>query len=565
MKGKIKKNLISDSKVISSVCYQNNLQITGNCRICLVKLNNFPKPVISYFLNNKVYYDNIVLKKKTLQKRYYTKTTTKTTDFTLIEILEKKTNSWTVDTEPDRYRHLPDIKTVLNKLETADHLTRMTKIDFLENCIDNPDVYCQFYLTELSKPTEAQNLFRAIERNVTFTTTIDRESGFKITSQVTETTKMDDLTKKIDACVEERNKKLFGQNHISARNKTLNNIAEDSIKMAYSQLAQGVFKAAPNLLAYGIPASVAAGTAYAATHSDTMDQTLEAIRKRGPEELYGGKGDSFDSIENNTKQPAEKKMKLKFLKPTTPSQRHVTLINKKHLAKKPIIKTKLKGLKNQAGRNNSGKITVFHKGNGHKKKYRLINFNRTIDSSGIVCSIEYDPNRNTNIASIYDLALKNFYYIIAPENLTVGTIIKSGPHTKPNNGNSLPIYKIPTSYFIHNISQKSYKKAQIARSAGTYAILKEKTAKYATLKLPSGEKKIVSLDEYATIGIVSNENFLFTQNGKAGRSRWLNKRPTVRGVAMNPIDHPHGGGEGKTSGKALTPWSKPTKKGSKKK
>lgn len=258
-------------------------------------------------------------------------------------------------------------------------------------------------------------------------------------------------------------------------------------------------------------------------------------------------------------------MKLKFLEPTTPSQRHVIQLNNKHLARKPLIKTKLKGIKNKAGRNNSGKITVFHKGNGHKRKYRIINFNRTENSSGIVCSTEYDPNRNTNIAAIYDLSLKKFFYIIAPENLTIGSIIKSGPQTKPNNGNSLPILKIPTGYFIHNISKNSSKKAQIARSAGTYAILKEKTSNYAKLELPSGENKKISLDSYATIGIVSNESFFLTQRGKAGRSRWLNTRPTVRGVAMNPIDHPHGGGEGKTSGKALTPWSKPNKKSPSKK
>jgi len=254
-------------------------------------------------------------------------------------------------------------------------------------------------------------------------------------------------------------------------------------------------------------------------------------------------------------------MKLKSLKPTTPSQRHVILLNKKHLSKKPIIKTKIKGIKNQSGRNNSGKITVFHKGNGHKQKYRQINFKRTYESTGIVCSIEYDPNRNTNIASIYDLIFKKFFYIIAPKNLTVGNIIKSGPKTKPNNGNSLPIFRIPTGHFIHNVSQKPLQKSQIARSAGTFVTLKEKSSKNAKIELPSGEKKLISLNGYATIGIVSNESFCLTQLGKAGRSRWLNKRPTVRGVAMNPIDHPHGGGEGKKSGRGLTPWGKPTKKG----
>lgn len=253
-------------------------------------------------------------------------------------------------------------------------------------------------------------------------------------------------------------------------------------------------------------------------------------------------------------------MKLKFLKPTTPSQRHVIILNKKNLVKTPIIKTKLKGKKNQAGRNNSGKITVFHKGNGHKQNYRKIDFNRTYESKGIVCSIEYDPNRNTNIAAIYDLFIKKFFYIIAPKNLIIGNIISSGSKTTANNGNSVLVSTIPTGYFIHNVSQNLYKKAQIARSAGTYAILEEKTANYAKIKMPSGKKKLISIKGYATIGIVSNEAYFLTKRGKAGRSRWLNIRPTVRGVAMNPVDHPHGGGEGKKSGKSLTPWGKPTKK-----
>jgi large subunit ribosomal protein L2 len=254
-------------------------------------------------------------------------------------------------------------------------------------------------------------------------------------------------------------------------------------------------------------------------------------------------------------------MKLKFLKPTTSSQRHVILLNKKHLSKIPLLKTELKGIKTNSGRNNSGRITVFHKGNGHKQRYRKINFNRTFESTGIICSIEYDPNRNSNIASVYDVFKNKFFYILATKNLTLGNIVKSGSKAKPNNGNSLPIYKIPTGYCIHNISQKPLQKAKIARSAGTFAVLKEKTSKYAKIKLPSGKIKIISNQGFATIGIVSNESFCLSRDGKAGRSRWLNKRPTVRGVAMNPIDHPHGGGEGKKSGKALTPWGKPTKKG----
>lgn len=252
-------------------------------------------------------------------------------------------------------------------------------------------------------------------------------------------------------------------------------------------------------------------------------------------------------------------MKLTFLQPTTSSQRQVIKINNKNLNKKPLLKTKLKGLKNQAGRNNSGRITVFHKGRGHKKKYRKINFNRTYDSIGVICSIEYDPNRSGNIASVYDFLKKKFFYILAPINLKIGNIIQSGSKATINNGNSLPLSKISVGNVIHNISLKQYKSAKISRAAGTFSKLEEKTKKYANLILSSGKRKSISLNNYATIGIVSNEFSFLIQNGKAGRSRWLNKRPTVRGVAMNPIDHPNGGGEGKKSGKKLSPWGKTNK------
>lgn len=254
-------------------------------------------------------------------------------------------------------------------------------------------------------------------------------------------------------------------------------------------------------------------------------------------------------------------MKLKFLQPTTSSQRQVIMLNKKNLNKKPLLKTELIGSKNSSGRNNSGKITVFHKGSGHKKRYRKINFNRTSESTGIVCSIEYDPNRSANIASVYDFSKNKFFYIVAPINLTIGHIVQSGLKANPNNGNSLPLSKISEGNLIHNISTKPFKLAQISRSAGTFSILEEKTLKYAKLKLTSGKNKFIPLDSYATIGIVSNEFSFLIQNGKAGRSRWLNKRPTVRGVAMNPIDHPNGGGEGKKSGKDISPWGKANKKG----
>jgi large subunit ribosomal protein L2 len=256
---------------------------------------------------------------------------------------------------------------------------------------------------------------------------------------------------------------------------------------------------------------------------------------------------------------------FKTIKPTTPSQRNVIKLNKKHLNKTPLLKNNIIGKKKVTGKNHSGKITVFHKGGGVKKKYRIINFNRTAAATGIICSIEHDPNRNAHIASVFDIHNKNFYYIILPKNQKIGDIINSGKEIKPELGNSLPLTYIPEGSAIHNVSLKTHSKSQISRSAGTFSILKKKTQNLAIIKLSSGNIKRISLNCFATIGIVSNELFYFTKGGKAGHSRWLNKRPTVRGVAMNPIDHPHGGGEGKKSGKKFTPWGKPTKKKVKKK
>lgn len=255
-------------------------------------------------------------------------------------------------------------------------------------------------------------------------------------------------------------------------------------------------------------------------------------------------------------------MKFKKKKPTTPSQRHLIQLNTEHLNKKPLLKKKLKKLLNSSGRNNSGKITVRHKGGGHKKKYREINFSRAEITTGITIGIEYDPNRNSYIAAIFDVLKKDFFYITAPKNLKIGDIVKSGANAEPKIGHSLPISDIPIGSYIHNISPRINSPAQISRAAGTFSKIKEKTLEYAKIELSSGEQRLISTKCYATIGIVSNELVFLTKLGKAGRSRWLNKRPTVRGVAMNPIDHPHGGGEGKKSGKGKTPWGKPTKSGS---
>lgn len=258
-------------------------------------------------------------------------------------------------------------------------------------------------------------------------------------------------------------------------------------------------------------------------------------------------------------------MILKFLKPTTPSQRNLIILNRKQLRKKPIIKTDISGFKNPSGRNFSGKITVRHKGNGHKKIYRKINFSRTIKSTGIVVSIEYDPNRNSNIAAIYDFTKNFFFYILAPKKLNVGNIVESGIDAEFHTGNAMPIFRIPEGSFIHNVSHDKKKKTHLTRAAGTFAILKEKTFNYARVQLSSKQEKFIPLQCYATLGILSNDSYFLTRLGKAGQSRWLNKRPKVRGVAMNPVDHPHGGGEGKKSGKGFSPWGKPNKKGSKKK
>lgn len=257
-------------------------------------------------------------------------------------------------------------------------------------------------------------------------------------------------------------------------------------------------------------------------------------------------------------------MKFRNIKPTTPSQRQLIQLNNSYLKNKSLLKKKIKGIVNTAGRNNHGKITVYHKGGGHKRKYRNINFNQTKISTGIICSIEYDPNRNSNITSVYDINLKDFFYLIAPKNQKIGDIIKSGPLAEPKLGHSLPLSEIPVGSFIHNVSTKKYKPAQISRSAGTFSRLVEKTLDYTKIELSSGKQKYISPKCYSTIGIVSNELIFLSQLGKAGRSRWLNKRPTVRGVAMNPIDHPHGGGEGKKSGKGKTPWGKTNKPGKKK-
>jgi len=225
------------------------------------------------------------------------------------------------------------------------------------------------------------------------------------------------------------------------------------------------------------------------------------------------------------------------------------------ILKKPLIKKNVTGLIKATGRNNSGKITVRRKGGGHKNKYRKINFYNSKILTGITCSIEYDPNRNTNIATIYNFYNNSFFYFIATKNLKTGDVIKTNSLSNPKLGHSLPLSKIPIGSYIHNLKLKNANYAQVSRSAGTFSILKEKKRGNATIKLSSGKYKLIPTKNNATIGAVSNEfSFLLQQLKKAGQSIWLNKKPKVRGVAMNPVDHPNGGGEGKKSSKKVSPW-----------
>jgi large subunit ribosomal protein L2 len=224
-------------------------------------------------------------------------------------------------------------------------------------------------------------------------------------------------------------------------------------------------------------------------------------------------------------------------------------------------KSLLRPLKKSGGRNNRGRITCRHRGGGHKRRYRLIDFKR--DKRGVparVSSIEYDPNRSARIALLTYLDGEK-RYILAPKDLRVGDRIDTGPGAEIRPGNALPLSEIPLGTSTHNVELKPGKGGQLARSAGTYAQLLAKEGDYAALRLPSGEVRRVRLECYATVGQVGNEDHENQNYGKAGRVRWLGIRPTVRGVAMNPIDHPHGGGEGRTSGgrHPVTPWGVPTK------
>ena len=254
-------------------------------------------------------------------------------------------------------------------------------------------------------------------------------------------------------------------------------------------------------------------------------------------------------------------MALKTYNPTTPGRRGLVLVDRAGLWKGKPEKSLTEGLRNKGGRNNNGRITARRRGGGHKRRYRIIDFKRLKhDVEATVLRLEYDPNRTAFIALI-KYADGDLSYILAPQRLGEGDKIISGDTVDIKPGNAMPMQNIPVGTIIHNVEMKVGKGGQIARSAGTYAQIIGKDQGYVQLRLNSGELRMVRAECMATVGAVSNPDQQNIKLGKAGRKRWLGKRPSVRGVAMNPIDHPHGGGEGRTSGgrHPVTPWGKPTK------
>ena len=254
-------------------------------------------------------------------------------------------------------------------------------------------------------------------------------------------------------------------------------------------------------------------------------------------------------------------MVIKKVKPTSPGRRFQTYSSLEEITRTAPEKRLLKAIKQSGGRNTHGRITIRHRGGGHKRHYRLIDFKR--DKTGIpakVATIEYDPNRSARIALLH-YADGEKRYILAPVGLKVSDTVESGPDADIKPGNTLPLSHIPLGTQIHNIEMRLGKGGQIVRSAGTYAQLMAKENPYALIKLPSGEVRMVPLKCKATVGQIGNVGHENKSIGKAGRKRWMGRRPKVRGVAMNPVDHPMGGGEGKSSGgrHPCSPWGLPTK------
>jgi len=254
-------------------------------------------------------------------------------------------------------------------------------------------------------------------------------------------------------------------------------------------------------------------------------------------------------------------MALKTFNPTTPGRRGLVLVDRSDLWKGDPVKHLTEGLTKTGGRNNLGRLTARRRGGGHKRLYRVVDFKRRkFDVPAKVERLEYDPNRSAFIALIqYEDGEQS--YILAPQRLAVGDTVVSGQRADIKPGNAMPLASIPIGTIVHNVEMKAGRGGQIARAAGTYVQLVGRDSGYALLRLGSGEVRMVRAECMASIGAVSNPDQANVKIGKAGRNRWLGKRPSVRGVAMNPVDHPHGGGEGRTSGgrHPVTPWGKPTK------
>ena len=254
-------------------------------------------------------------------------------------------------------------------------------------------------------------------------------------------------------------------------------------------------------------------------------------------------------------------MALKSYNPRTPSQRQLVRVDRSELHKGKPVKNLTEGLTKSGGRNNTGRITSWHRGGGHKRRYRLVDFKRRQTGVAVVERLEYDPNRTAFIALIKYEGSGELSYILAPQRLAVGDMIESGKGADIKPGNALPLGSIPVGTIVHNVELQPGRGGQIARSAGSYVQIVGRDSGYAHARLHSGEVRLVRQECMATIGAVSNPDHSNQNMGKAGRMRWKGRRPHVRGVVMNPVDHPHGGGEGRTSGgrHPVTPWGKPTK------
>lgn len=238
-------------------------------------------------------------------------------------------------------------------------------------------------------------------------------------------------------------------------------------------------------------------------------------------------------------------MSLKSFKPTTPSNRYKVLPSFDEITKSKPEKSLLEPIRKSGGRNNNGRITTRHIGGGHKKHYRLVDFRRTRQDAATVIAIEYDPNRTCRIALVqYADGTKS--YILAPVGLTVGMTVQAGENVAPKVGNAMPLKNVPLGTAIHNIEVRPGSGGKVARSAGQQAILSNRDGEYALVKMPSGEVRKFRVECYCTIGQVGNTQHMNESSGKAGRTRWMGIRPTVRGMCMNPVDHPNGGGEGKS-------------------